>query len=138
MVAPADDPSSRNRYTLKSLPEQLAVCQLPVQTNIPEWALLGELVSITRTPAELSIVCPQRYVPSDVKAERDWRAFEVIGPLDFSLVGVLASLTATLAEVGISIFALSTYNTDYLLVKDSEFENATVALAAAGHTLEVQ
>jgi len=123
-------------YSFRKLTDRLAVCQLPPQVDIPEWAHPGELFSITRTAAELSIVCPQRFVPQDAKAERDWRAFEVIGPLDFSLVGVLASIANTLAEVGISIFALSTYNTDYLLVKDTDFERAAKALIEAGHFLE--
>ncbi len=138
MHAPPLDQPDRNRYTLRKLPERLAVCQLPAGKSIPEWAFLGELVSITGTPVELSIVCAQNFVPAEVKAERDWRAFEVVGPLDFSLVGVLASLAGTLAEVGISIFAISTYNTDYLLVKDTEFDNAAAALVEAGHSLVVQ
>jgi hypothetical protein len=122
-------------YPLRILGDHLAVCRLPPEAEIPEWARPGELLVITRTPAELSIVCSQRFVPPHIKAERDWRAFEVIGPLDFNLVGVLAALSTTLAEAGISIFALSTYDTDYLLVRMVDFERACAALNAAGHSL---
>ena len=122
-------------YPLQILRDRLAVCRLPPQAEIPEWARPGDLLVITRTPAELSIICSQRFVPPDTKAERDWRAIKVIGPLDFNLVGVLAALSTTLAKAGISIFALSTYDTDYLLVRMVDFERACSALNAAGHSL---
>jgi hypothetical protein len=125
------------RYSLRVLPGRLAVCKLAPHADIPDWARFGDLISITRTAAELSIVCAQPLVPKEVKAERDWRAFEVIGPLDFNLVGILAALASTLAEAGISIFALSTYDTDYLLVREVELERAASALVEAGHSLEV-
>ena len=120
---------------MRVLVDRLAVCRLSSRADIPDWARPAELLSITRTQSELSIVCSQRFLPSDVQAERDWRAFEVKGPLDFNLVGVLAGLATTLAQAGISIFALSTYDTDYLLVKDADFERAALALTAAGHTI---
>jgi hypothetical protein len=136
MSAEDFDRSVPKSYPLRLLGIRLAVCKLSPQGKIPEWSQIGDLVSITCTPTELSIVCPQEIVPEGVQSERDWRAFEVIGPLDFSLVGVLATLASVLAEAGISIFALSTYNTDYLLVKEAQLERAVSALIAAGHTLE--
>lgn len=135
------DATSANRpvskkFLLRLLGDRLAVCKLAPQAGIPEWARTGDLVSITRTPTELSIVCLHEVVPEGVHAERGWRAFMVIGPLDFSLVGVLAALASVLAEAGISIFVLSTYDTDYLLVKEAQLERAASALIAAGYDLE--
>jgi hypothetical protein len=91
------------------------------------------LSAIIRTQEELSIVCEQENVPPDIRCERNWRAMKVAGPLDFALVGVLASLAGALADAGVSVFALSTYDTDYLLVKADTLERAIDALEAAGH-----
>jgi hypothetical protein len=95
----------------------------------------GEFFSVTRTPAELSAVCDVAVVPSGVKAEGPWRVLAVRGPLDFNITGVLAALAAPLATAGISIFAVSTYDTDYLLVRDGELDRAVRALREAGHTI---
>jgi hypothetical protein len=118
--------------------DRLAVCQLPPHIPVPAWALgQAAFCSITRTSEELSIVCPEGIVPGDVKREEGWRAFKVEGPLDFALTGVLASLATPLAQAGISLFALSTYNTDYILVKDAKVAGATKVLQSAGHTVRV-
>ena len=93
------------------------------------------MASVTRTAAELSIVAPSAAVPPEVRAERDWRALRVAGPLDFALTGILASLAAPLADAGVSIFALSTYDTDYVLVRHPQLDVALAALRAAGHTV---
>ncbi|MCK5430181.1 MAG: ACT domain-containing protein, partial [Anaerolineales bacterium] len=100
------------------LPGLFAVCRLPAQAPSPEWAQSDELLAFTRTRDEFSIVCAEEQIPANVTAERGWRILKVVGPLDFSLVGVLASLAVPLADAGVSIFALSTYDTDYILVKD--------------------
>jgi hypothetical protein len=116
------------------LPGLFAVCRL--DADAPQaWAMSGSssIVSITRTPSELSIVCAQELVPDGVRCERDWRCLSVEGPLDFSLTGVLAALLAPLAEAGVSIFALSTFDTDYLLVGAAQLDLAIEALSAAGH-----
>lgn len=117
---------------------RLTVCQLAPDATIPVWALRKEaFCSITRTDEELSIVCVENVVPKGVKQEAGWRMFKVEGPLDFALTGVLASLADPLAKAGISIFALSTYNTDYLLVKEAKVAEAVSALQAAGHTVKI-
>ncbi len=115
----------------------LAVCRLPAEDPVPTWAdqVLQPLVSITRTADELSVVLPQAEVPSDVQAEPDWRALSVRGPLPFHLTGILASLAVPLAEAGVPIFALSTHDTDWLLVRDDRAGEACAALEAAGHRI---
>ncbi len=121
------------KFTLSILQHKYAVCQLSAKTALPDWATGDELLAFVRTDEELSIVCPSDGVPQGVLAEDGWRAVKVVGPLDFSLLGVLAHLTAVLAEAGVSIFALSTYNTDYLLLKGECLDEAVAALREAGH-----
>jgi hypothetical protein len=118
---------------LTILPGLYAVGRLPTSAPIPDWAVGDWFFSITRTADELSILCPQDHVPDGVKCEPGWRCLQVAGPLGFSLTGVLASLLAPLAEAKISIFAVSTYDTDYVLVKADSFKEAINALLAAGH-----
>jgi hypothetical protein len=120
---------------LQLLPENLAVCRLEPDCPVPDWATQGPFYSVTRTVDELSVVCLERAVPEDVKAERGWRILRVEGPLDFALTGVLARLTTPLAEAGVSVFALSTYDADYLLVRDRDVPAAVAALRAAGHSV---
>src|SRR5512143_3603775 len=104
--------------TLSILPDPLAICRLGPAEDVPEWAMIGEFVSITHTGDELSIVCAEEYVPADVKADQGWRAIKVEGTLDLALTGVLASLANPLAAAQISLFAVSTFDTDYLLIKE--------------------
>jgi hypothetical protein len=94
--------------------------------------------SVTRTGEELSVVCREVLVPEGIRAERGWRAIRVAGVLDLSEVGVLASLVVPLAGAGISLFALSTFDTDYLLVKEHDLGRAVEALVAAGHAAHYQ
>jgi len=121
--------------TLTVLPETLAICRASVDEAVPEWAMIGEFVSITHTADELSIVCAEEHAPADVKADRGWRALKVEGPLDLALTGVLASLANPLAEAQINIFAISTFDTDYLLVKGYNLERACHVLRQAGHVV---
>ena len=100
---------------------------------MPGWALAAEFFSVTRTPDEISVVCPGSRVPADTTCERGWRALGLEGPLDFSLVGVLARITKVLAEAGVSVFAISTYDTDYVLVRDEQLELATTVLRRCGY-----
>jgi hypothetical protein len=114
------------------LPDKFAICQLPVDTPFPDWGRSNSLLAFVRTSSELSVVCDERYAPPDVKAERGWRCFLVQGPLDFSMVGVLSAVTTPLAQAGIGIFVISTYDTDYILVKESALDRAQNALIQAG------
>jgi uncharacterized protein len=122
--------------TLILLPDRFAVCRLSAEEPVPVWAWAGPFCSITRSAEELSIVCVQEAVPDTVTAERDWRALKALGPLDFALVGILARLTAPLAAAGISLFAISTYDTDYLLVKEERLAEAVAVLRQAGFRVE--
>jgi hypothetical protein len=114
------------------LPGTLAVCRLRASERVPSWALeLHEgFVSITRTPDELSIVCPQEAVPPDITVEEDWRALVVPGPIPFEATGVLAALAVPLADAGIPIFAISTFDTDYVLVREPQLARALRVLRA--------
>jgi hypothetical protein len=119
---------SKKILTMKLLKEKYGVCRLDKKDLIPAWAQEGEFFSITKTLDELSIVCIEDNIPRDIKCEKDWRILKIEGPLDFALIGILASISTILAQKGISIFAISTYDTDYILVKDSEIDNAIEAL----------
>lgn len=119
---------------LQLLPGRYAICRLDPAQAVPAWAWSGALASATRTDAELSIICADAAVPATVeRVERGWRVLRVTGPLDFNAVGVMARLTAPLAAAGISILALATFDTDYLLVRDPDLAPALAALRAAGH-----
>jgi len=120
---------------LSVLPQPLAICRLGPDDMIPDWLSQHSFWSVTRTDEELSIVLPKESVPAGWKAEKGWRCFKVLGPLDFSLTGILASLSAPLAEAGISIFAISTYDTDYVLVRDKDLDKAKNVLSESGHVV---
>ena len=122
--------------TLVLLKDAFAICRLGGDAPLPPWAAAGRFFSITRTADELSVVCRHDAVPDGVLCERGWRCLRVTGAMPFSAVGVLASLTAPLAEAGISIFAVSTYDTDYLLAKEVDLPAAVEALRQAGHTIQ--
>ncbi len=123
------------KLSLSILPESLAVCRLGPDAMIPAWATRGSFFSVTRTAEELSIVCPVDDAPEGVLAEKAWRSFKVEGPLDFRLTGVLAALATALAAAGVSIFALATYDTDYLLIKEQDVSRAVLALTEEGHQI---
>ena len=125
----------KGTLTLSALPDTFAICRLDARAPIPLWAR-GDFVSITRTRDELSIVCAQSNVPDGIMCERDWRALRVEGKLDFALTGVLVALGVPLADAGISIFAISTFDTDYILVKARDLEKAKHVLQEAGNRIE--
>jgi hypothetical protein len=124
-----------HQLTLVILPEKFAVCKLDANAPVPHWAASRSLVSITRTADELSVVCPQDLVPPAVKSELDWRCARVAGTMDFAMIGVVASLVSPLAAAGVSVFVMSTFNTDYLLVKTKDWERAVEVLKLAGHSV---
>jgi hypothetical protein len=106
---------------------------LSPESAVPGWAA-GPFVNITFTDDELAIICPADRVPNEVRAERDWRVLKLVGPFPFTAVGVLASLATPLAQAGISLLSIATYDTDYFLVKSDTFDEAVRVLVANGHT----
>jgi uncharacterized protein len=119
----------------RRLPDTFAICRLAPDAPIPAAIMDTPFVSITRTGEELSIVCPVTQVPQNTKCELPWTCFRLEGPFPFSLTGVLASVIDPLAQSGIPIFAISTFDTDYVLVKEELAASALKALLAAGHEL---
>jgi len=110
-----------------------SVCRLAADESIPAWVSGSDFFAVTKTAEELSVVCQAGRVPAGVQSEAGWRLLKVEGPLDFSLVGILAALAGALAAAGISIFAISTYDTDYLLVQADKLAAATTVLRESGH-----
>lgn len=124
-----------DRFPLTLLEGRLAVCRLDPRDGIPGWVFRtpGPLAGALRTADEMSVVCPEQEVPREVsKVEKGFRAFKLQGPIPFSTVGVVSGFTAPLAAAGIGVFVLSTYDTDYLLVKEADVERASGLLAKAG------
>ena len=118
---------------LKPLDYQLTVCKVGSLRDI---SLDDDFFFIGKTDEELSLVCRTEHAPQHTAAREDgWRCFRIEGVLDFSLIGILSKLTAVLAEKGIGVFAVSTYNTDYILVKEERFTEALEALGKAGYTV---
>jgi hypothetical protein len=122
---------------LRVLTDRLSVCRLLPGDPWPTPPVGTSFFSATRTQDEISVVCEEDAAPTGdhVKVEPDWRALEVVGPLDFSMVGVMSTLTAPLADVDVSVFVVSTYDTDYILVHAAALERAIDVLRAAGHAV---
>lgn len=123
------------QLSLSLLPGRLAVCRLGPNEAIPQWVFSTSFWSVTRTDEEFSLILPEKVVPSSWKAEKGWRCLKVVGPLDFSLTGVLSSLSTPLAEAGVPILAISTYDTDYLLVRSGDVDRAKEILIEHGHRI---
>ena len=123
--------------TLDLMPGSYAICRLDATAGVPSWATRPGFSSITRTADELSIVCATEAVPDAVTAQRGYRGLVVRGPLDFSLVGIVSSLAGALAAAAISIFVVSTHDTDYLFVRDADLERAVAVLRGAGHAVAI-
>ncbi|MGX9756862.1 ACT domain-containing protein [Clostridioides difficile] len=121
---------------LKLFLEEYAVCRLNSNSKIPTWIDTKNFYSITKTDDELSVVCSNNNIPSDVKSEKEWRILKILGPLDFSLIGILSKISGLLADNKISIFAISTYDTDYILIKEKDIKNACKILNCNGYEIE--
>lgn len=119
---------------LELLSDTFAVCRLGPNAAVPPWAW-GSFAAVTRTPEELSIVCLESNVPDQVRAERGWRCLRFAGSLDFSLTNIIAPLTTALSTARISVFVISTFETDYVLVKEAQLVDAINVLAATGYEI---
>lgn len=125
--------TQRPQLDISILPGTMTICRMDPQADVPAWALASPFFSITRTPEELSIVCLESHVAAELPSDTGWRCLKVEGPLDLTLTGIFASLAVALAQAGISIFAISTYDTDALMVKQEKLEAAIQALTDAGY-----
>jgi hypothetical protein len=123
------------KLTFEVLPDTYGICRMGTEETIPVWASRGGFYSITKTADELSVVCVDSDIPDDVLCERAWTAFKIQGILEFGLVGILSEVTTALAKAGLGIFAISTYNTDYILVQEKDYDCAITALSDAGHEI---
>jgi hypothetical protein len=128
-------PPSRHQLKFRQLPGLYAIVRLAPDAPVPDWALKGELISITRSADELSIVCPAENVPLGVDSPHRWICLKLEGPFPFSQTGVLLSFIEPLSDDGVPIFAISTYDTDYVLIQEEWAGAALNALQQAGHEL---
>jgi hypothetical protein len=125
----------QRQLKLSILKDKYGICVLPNTAPIPEWALTQSLISITGTEKELTIVCKQDIIPSQYQSALNWRCFRVDGIFDLNQIGVISSLSLPLSEARISIYVISTYNTDYFLVQEDKVEQTISVLSDCGHTI---
>ena len=130
--------STGRRFLIHQLSEHIAVVRMGPRDEVPAWASTGPLSAVVRTPEELTIVCSQTVVPGSLKSEPDWVTFKLEGPLPFSMTGVLASLLGPLASGSIPVFVVSTFDTDYILVKAGHAQRAREIFEAEGHKVTGQ
>jgi len=124
------------KLTFILLKDIYAICKFNADLDIPSWIEDSGFYSITRTDDELSIVCKQASIKDNTsKISKDWRILKISGPLDFSLIGITADISGTLSRQNIPIFTISTYETDYILVKSRDLNKSTEALIANGHII---
>jgi hypothetical protein len=122
---------------LRTLSETYALARLAADAPVPAWVGGLEFLAVVRTRNELSIVCSEDSVPpSHTEVQRGFRCLVVAGTLDFAQTGIIAQLAQPLADAGISIFSVSTYDTDHILVREDHYERAKAALEGAGHTVD--
>lgn len=124
-------------YQFKILKELYSVCRLDFDAEIPPWDVKSGFYSITRTDDELSILCPQENVPPNVKCEGGWKILKIDSILDFSMVGVISQISTLLAQNSISIFVISTFDTDYICVKEENLDETIKLLEKAGNTIDL-
>jgi hypothetical protein len=125
----------QRKLKLSLLDDIFGICFFESKSPIPEWAATTSLCSITRTEKELTIVCPENIIPVEIEHERDWQCFRIDGSFDLNQIGVISCLAAPLAKAGISIFVVSSYDTDYILVKKEKVELAISVLSGDGHSI---
>jgi len=124
------------KLSLKLLCERMAVCRFEPSAPLPGWIDQLSFFSITRTAEELSVVCCEERVPPGTEAEAGWRCFQLLGPFSFSEIGIISSLTQPLSEGGVCVFVISTFDTDYLMVKEKDLAKAIDVLTAEGHQMK--
>ncbi|MGD1823115.1 MAG: ACT domain-containing protein [Pleomorphochaeta sp.] len=116
--------------------DDYAICRLSSNEDIPSWCKIEDFVTITKTEDELSLVLKSNQIPDNIKCEKGWNILKIVGPLDFSLIGILSKLSTILADNNIGIFVISTFDTDYILIKKENTNNAIRVLSEKGYLLE--
>ena len=134
---PTDQPADHRAHTLEQFPEKLAVVRLGPGAEVPAWAESSSLFSVTATATETSVVCAMRSVPKKAKQAGPFIAFAVQGPLDFALTGVLSDLLRPLAAAQISVFTVSTFDTDWVLVPVNDASLAAEEWRRSGHEVVI-
>jgi uncharacterized protein len=125
------------KFTLMALPGNYSICKFQTDSILPDWIYQSDFYSITRTSDELSVVTsPNDIASDDIPCSKDWRILKVIGPLDFSLVGVIADISVILKDIDISIFTVSTYDTDYIMVKEKDLRKSIEALIENNYNIK--
>jgi hypothetical protein len=132
-ISRGEEAGPKSVRSVKVLPEPMAIARLAADAVSPKWAEQAGFSCVFRTDDSLTVICAQAFIPEDVRSDRDWLCLEVEGPLDLSLTGVLASLTGPLAQAGIPVFALSSFETDFILVREEHLSPARLALERAGY-----
>lgn len=123
-------------FNLTVLEKKYSIYKFQKGSVLPEWVYSSEFCSVTKTDEELSVVTAQTDHISDwVDCSKDWRILKIEGPLDFSLIGVIADISAIFKEVKISVFIISTYNTDYILVKEKDLDSSIASLHNKGYNI---
>ena len=125
----------QRQLQLSLLKDKYGICTLPNTAPIPDWALTQSLASITRTEKELTIVCRREILPSQYQSDLNWRCFKIDGSFDLNQIGVIASISSPLADAGISIYVISTYDTDYFLIQEQNLEQTISVLSDIGHNI---
>ena len=125
----------QRKLKLSLLKDKYGICSLPATAPIPDWALNEAMLSITRTKDELTIVCRHDLIPPQCMSDLNWRCFRIDGTFDLYQTGVISSISSTLAEAGISIYVISTYDTDYFLVQEDKLEQTISVLSNSGHSI---
>ncbi len=123
----------QRQLQLSLLKDKYGICTLPNTAPIPDWALTQSLASITRTEKELTIVCRLEILPSQYQSDLNWRCFKIDGSFDLNQIGVISSISSPLADAGISIYVISTYDTDYFLIQQQNLEQTISVLSNSGH-----
>ena len=123
----------QRQLQLSLLKDKYGICTLPNTAPIPDWALTQSLASITRTEKELTIVCRLEILPSQYQSDLKWRCFKIDGSFDLNQIGVISSISSPLADAGISIYVISTYDTDYFLIQEQNLEKTISVLSSSGH-----
>ena len=126
----------QRQLQLSLLKDKYGICTLPNTAPIPDWALTQSLASITRTEKELTIVCRLEILPSQYQSDLKWRCFKIDGSFDLNQIGVISSISSPLADIGISIYVISTYDTDYFLIQEQNLEKTISVLSSSGHYIK--